>query len=97
MNIGTVASNQIHWQKNGWWDWATGCDFPGNDLRNETTRVPVTNSCEFKCSVTPECTHFIWKPRICYLKRGPVAKSDAIISDPTMVCAIYLKQDVKLN
>ncbi len=60
-------NNEIHWQNISkglnltyGYQWAAGCDFPGNDFRNETTKIPLTNNCEYKCLVNTGCTHFSW-------------------------------------
>lgn len=93
-----AQKNEIHWQNISkgmnltyGFQWAPGCDFPGNDLRNETTRIPLTNNCEYKCLVTPECTHFSWNFNTCYMKKGPITMKDAKLADPNGVCAILTR------
>lgn len=63
----TVPKDEIHWQNISkglnltyGYQWAAGCDFPGNDLKNLTTRIPLTNACEYYCLVNTGCTHFSW-------------------------------------
>lgn len=86
-----MPSNQLSWQFLTYGiniTWAPGCDFPGNDLKYELTKIPVNNQCEYKCGKTSGCTHYTWNDGVCYMKKGSVTKSDAVLSHPNMVCGI---------
>jgi hypothetical protein len=90
-NLDTILSNKLNWQYLTYYgnvSWAPGCDFPGNDLKYELTKIPVNNQCEGKCRKTTGCSHFVWNEGICYMKKGPVTENDAVNADPNMVCAI---------
>ena len=68
--------------------WAPKCKFLGNDIRNFTTRMPVTNQCIWNCQNNAACTHFVYSNGVCFLKKGPVKMSNAILADPYTVCGI---------
>ena len=58
-------------------------------MKNEPTRMPVTNQCQWKCQNNAGCTHFVWSNSTCYLKKGQVSINDAVISnDLNTVCGI---------
>ena len=86
-----LQRRDINWNGN---NWATSCDFNGNDLSNVQTSA---DQCGPKCSTTPACTHFTWTQYnggTCWMKQGQISKSDAIqTNDPTMVCGVVDKQD----
>jgi len=79
------AHSAIVWQGN----WALGCDFRGNDLKDELT---FGENCGTRCSQTTGCTHFTWTDHndgTCWMKYGPVSKSDAVENaDRSAVCGI---------
>ena len=65
------------------------CDFNNHDLSN--VRI-APELCGPKCASTSGCTHFTWtgwNGGTCWMKYGPISKSDAYsTSDPTMVCGV---------
>lgn len=87
--IVSPPSNSIMWENLLYnITWAPGCNFLGNDFKNEPTRMPVTNQCQYKCQNNIGCTHFVWANQTCWLKKGPVSTSSAVKADPNMVCGI---------
>jgi exo-beta-1,3-glucanase (GH17 family) len=92
VSFGNVYS--IDWQQ-GKQVWAMGCDFVGNDLTNAKTSG---EQCGDTCDQNPQCTHFSWtnyNDGTCWLKSGPVSKSDAIESnDKSIVCG-FANRDPK--
>lgn len=85
-------TNQIIWNDG---DWALNCDFPGNDFANEGGAGEL---CSTMCRNTPDCTHYAWAYNVCYKKKGPVTKSNAIYSaTPGSVCGITLATAVTPN
>lgn len=83
---GGGSGSNINW--NGQ-NWASSCDFLGNDLSN--VQVP-SEGCGGKCAQTSGCTHFTWTNYMggtCWMKTGSVSKNDAFAtSDPSMVCGV---------
>jgi len=87
--IGFIWSNSIvfgiRWNEN----WAFSCDFDGNDLSNVQCPGEL---CSTKCGQTSGCTHFAWtnyNGGTCWMKSGPISKSNAIhSSDPSIVCGV---------
>jgi hypothetical protein len=76
------AANDIKWQGN----WATGCDFLGNDLRS--IKVPGYH-CGQECWNNKDCTHFTFSDGTCKLKCGKVSKKDAVGGkSPEHVCGV---------
>ncbi|XP_055345538.1 LOW QUALITY PROTEIN: endoglucanase-like [Paramacrobiotus metropolitanus] len=73
----------IDWNGN----WAMGCDFAGNDLRQ--AQLPG-DQCGDHCADNTNCTHFAWSNwngGTCTLKGGSVSKQDAVDSgDSSTVC-----------
>ena len=57
-------------------------------MKKESTNMPVTNQCQWKCQNNAGCTHFVWNNRTCFMKKGAISIKDAIIDDPNMVCGI---------
>lgn len=43
-------------------------DFKGNDLARSSSKVNSTEECESLCLTNKECTHFVLKKSVCYLK-----------------------------
>ncbi|CAF3140626.1 unnamed protein product [Rotaria sp. Silwood2] len=76
----------IQWNGN---NWATSCDFRGNDLYSVQISAEL---CGGKCAKVQGCTHFTWTQYnggTCWLKSGAVSKSDAFsTNDSTMVCGV---------
>ncbi|OWA55033.1 putative Vascular endothelial growth factor receptor 3 [Hypsibius exemplaris] len=79
-DISTVKE-KIIWTGN----WGQACDWSGNDFRH----VPSSGAehCNDQCAAIEICTHFTWTPKhanvtddTCFMKRGAVNKSDAIVS-----------------
>ncbi len=89
---------QIKWvnniNNNG--KWATGCDWPGNNISSLVT--PVEN-CGPTCAATPQCTKFTWlSDSTCLLKSGSTALSNAVVSkDPNSICSAVPSQLIYLN
>ncbi|CAF3029479.1 unnamed protein product [Rotaria sp. Silwood2] len=81
-----LVKRGIAWNGN---NWAMGCDFVNNDLKNVQVRG---EDCSGKCAETPGCTHFVWtnwNGGTCWMKQGSVSKNDAIAtSDQGMVCGV---------
>lgn len=80
------AAQPINWGSN---NWASACDFIGNDL----TSVRLFDyQCGEKCEATSGCTHFTWtgfNGGTCWMKSGSTSKSNAIFTnDYNMVCGI---------
>ena len=78
----------ITWNDN----WASGCDFHGNNLSEVLTKTG--EQCSEECANTIFCTHFTWtslQGGTCWMKRGPVSKNDAFSvtsGDPGMICGL---------
>ncbi|RNA10692.1 SCP-like extracellular [Brachionus plicatilis] len=70
-------------------NWALGCDFNENNLKNVLSKG---EQCGPKCVQTPGCTHFTWtnfRDGTCWMKKGPVAKSNAfVLNHSGAVCGI---------
>ncbi|CAF0981790.1 unnamed protein product [Adineta steineri] len=70
-------------------NWATSCDFPGNELSNV---LIASKFCSAKCIQTQGCTHYVWSTwnnGTCWMKKNNISKTDAILTDhPTMICGI---------
>lgn len=81
LNLGNRINNFVVEWKEG--NYANGCDFPGNDLIQMQSK---SNECGALCDRRRDCTHYTWIPLdngiaqsgTCWLKKGPVKKSDAI-------------------
>ena len=72
----THTNAQIQWQGN----WASNCDFFGNDLSSAICR---SEECGGKCANTAGCTHFSWSITdggTCWMKnkKGGISKGEAI-------------------
>lgn len=84
-----VVVGAINW--NGQ-NWAMGCDFRDNDLKNVRVRG---EDCGGECARTADCTHFAWNQYeggTCWLKQGSVTKANAFESaDSNMVCGVVDK------
>jgi len=76
----------INWNGN---NWATGCDFTGNDLSNVQIRG---EDCGGKCAETSGCTHFTWTTfngGTCWMKKGFISKNNAVsTNDQSVVCGV---------
>ncbi|CAF1050459.1 unnamed protein product [Rotaria sordida] len=81
-----VVKRAINW--NGQ-NWAMACDFNNNDLSSVQTKPEL---CGPQCAATAGCTHFTWSNwngGTCWMKKGPISKSDAVPStDSSMVCGV---------
>ncbi|CAF3813101.1 unnamed protein product [Rotaria sp. Silwood1] len=82
---GFVKRN-IAWNGN---NWAMGCDFADNDMKNVQVRG---EDCSGRCAETAGCTHFVWTKwngGTCWMKKGSVSKNDAIATNnQDMVCGV---------
>ena len=76
----------VNWNGN---NWALGCDFSGNDLKNVQTS---SDRCGGTCAQTKGCTHFAWSNHnggTCWMKQGSVSRNNAFqTSDQSMVCGV---------
>ncbi|CAF3881220.1 unnamed protein product [Rotaria sp. Silwood1] len=76
----------INWNEN---NSALACDFLGDDLSDVRIESEL---CRGQCAQTSGCTHYTWtiySDGTCWMKSGPVSKSDAIYTnDTSMVCGI---------
>ena len=90
MVCGVVASSAINWQPD---NWALGCDFNGGDIGSAQVRG---EDCGAECAKKSGCTHFTWtsfNDGTCWMKGGPVSKSDAVSAeDQGTVCGIVSGQ-----
>ncbi|CAF3678835.1 unnamed protein product [Rotaria sp. Silwood1] len=81
-----VPISNIQW--NGQ-NWATSCDFNGNDLSHVKIKPEL---CGPICLQTQECTHYTWTTLnggTCWMKKGNISKADAFsTNDTTMVCGV---------
>lgn len=71
-------------------NWALGCDFRGNDLKNVLSR---SEECEVLCASNPQCTHYTWNNAFggsCWMKHyNGVSKKDAVVTlDVSFVCGV---------
>lgn len=66
--------------------WALECTFTGRDFLHVKTSG---SECGSLCEHQRNCTHFVWMDNTCWLKYGPVSKSNAIpTGDPFTTCGI---------
>lgn len=77
----------IQWNKN---NWAEGCDFRGNDVKNVRSR---SEECVGLCASNSLCSHFNWNSAFggtCWMKQYyGVSKNDAVVtSDASSICGI---------
>ncbi|CAF1087232.1 unnamed protein product [Adineta steineri] len=81
-----VIPATIHWNAT---NWATSCDFPGNDL--SYVFIP-SMFCNAKCLLTQGCTHYTWttfNTGSCWMKKNNMSRADAILTnDSSMICGI---------
>ena len=82
----TQAAQPVDWKGD---NWATGCEFRGNDLMSVQTS---SEQCGSRCVNTEGCTHFTWTTRnggTCYMKSGGISQADAVnTGDSTQICGI---------
>ncbi|XP_037037416.1 uncharacterized protein LOC119075136 [Bradysia coprophila] len=90
LTVAVSDSYGITWNDN----WALGCDFRGNDLKDVKMRG---EDCGGRCASTQGCTHFTWTDYdggTCWMKKNSVSKSDAFEStDKSAVCGIVENSD----
>lgn len=56
--------------------WAQSCSFEGKNFKS----IEINGEeCGRMCDINPQCTHYTWNSGTCGLKRGPIAKNDAIV------------------
>ena len=78
----------ISWNNGDDGPWAFGCDFNGNDLKNERSRG---EECSGKCKQTSGCTHYTWtnfNDGTCWMKQGSISQSNAIKGPDDSVCGV---------
>ena len=86
-----ARTRRIEWNGN----WALGCDFRGNGLSSEPSKM---KECRRLCKATSGCTHYVWtddEDGICWMKSGKVSKLDAIYTgyDGMMCGVVETKED----
>ncbi len=85
----------VSWQSG---NWAFACDFHNNDLSNQIVSGP---KCRGLCASTSGCTHFTWTTYnggTCWMKSGPVSKSNAFdTGDNSMLCGIVSSDNGNSN
>lgn len=80
-------TKKIAWNGN---NWAVGCDFRGNDVKNVRSSA---EECGGYCAVHSQCTHYTWNNAFgdtCWMKqfRG-VSKNDAVLTlETSFVCGV---------
>lgn len=76
----------LEWKES---NFAHGCDFPGHDLVQVAAK---SDECGTLCDRRRECTHYTWtrfNNGTCWLKTGPVLRTDAIrTQDLSMICGL---------
>ena len=72
-NVSKVCDlKKIEW--NGFW--ARNCEFIGNDI--DSIKYESSVECSKSCDSNLKCTHYTYNNGTCHLKRGPIAKSNAV-------------------
>lgn len=86
-----TAASKITWNDS----WALGCMFVGRDFLHVQTSG---SECGNLCDRTLDCTHFSWNNNTCWLKYGPISKSNAIpTSDNSTTTCGLSRADLKKN
>ncbi len=78
-NIRNATIEVIKWEEAYSMSNGDSCEFEGNDISSISSVESYTCALQF-CRYNPECTHYTWTSEnggTCYLKTGPVVKSDA--------------------
>lgn len=80
-------AKKITWNGN---NWALGCDFRGNDVKNVRSSG---EQCGGLCAADTVCTHFTWNNAFggtCWMKDyDGLSKDDALVaSDTSSVCGV---------
>jgi hypothetical protein len=87
-NFGFFEFYQGMWKDS---NWAKKCEFKGNNLTH-VTNVKSDSDCAMQCSFISNCTHFTWTEHnngTCWMKKGPVWRSNAIESkEESTICGI---------
>ncbi|KAJ3270149.1 hypothetical protein HDV01_007697 [Terramyces sp. JEL0728] len=75
--IATIISSvaAIDWNRDQNGDWASNCDFPGNDISWQQTEGP---QCSAYCRSVPGCTQYSYYQGWCYAKSGGLGRNNAI-------------------
>ena len=87
----------ISWNNGDDGPWASGCDFNGNDLKNERSRG---EECSGKCRQTSGCTHYTWtnfNDGTCWMKQGSISQSNANKAADDFVCGILNSVPITSN
>jgi hypothetical protein len=82
------GSGGLEWHVEGKLHWASGCDLPGNDLSNESSK---DSECGSKCQAHGGCTNFAWTNHnggTCWIKGGQVSEANAVKLDGA-VCGFF--------
>ncbi|KAJ3320206.1 hypothetical protein HDV06_005450 [Boothiomyces sp. JEL0866] len=69
------STSAINWNRDQNGDWASDCDFPGNDIANQQTDGP---SCSAFCRSVSGCTQYAYFQGVCYAKSGNLGRNDAV-------------------
>ncbi|KAJ3320195.1 hypothetical protein HDV06_005439 [Boothiomyces sp. JEL0866] len=69
------SASAINWNRDQNGDWASDCDFPGNDIANQQTDGP---SCSAFCRSVSGCTQYAYFQGVCYAKSGNLGRNDAV-------------------
>ena len=91
MVCGYVNRTVIQWMPA---NFAFSCKFVGKE--NDLVDFPSAGeTCGTTCEKTDSCSHFNWANGRCFLKTGPILKSDAVfVDDPAIVCGIILNKNL---
>ena len=85
-----ARTRRIEWNGN----WALGCDFLGNGLSSEPSKM---KECRRLCKAASGCTHYVLtddEDGICWMKSGKVSKLDAIYTGyDGMMCGVVETKD----
>ncbi|KAJ3316997.1 hypothetical protein HDV06_002213 [Boothiomyces sp. JEL0866] len=74
--IASIASAQIQWNRDQNGDWASDCDFPGNDISWQQTQGP---DCSAYCRSVSGCTQYSYYQGWCYAKSGGLGRGNAVV------------------
>ncbi|KAJ3268154.1 hypothetical protein HDV01_003367, partial [Terramyces sp. JEL0728] len=65
----------IDWNRDQNGDWASNCDFPGNDISWQQTEGP---QCSAYCRSVSGCTQYSYYQGVCYAKSGGLGRANAV-------------------
>ncbi|KAJ3321151.1 hypothetical protein HDV06_004604 [Boothiomyces sp. JEL0866] len=70
-----TSSAAINWNRDQNGDWASDCDFPGNDISSQNTAGP---DCSAYCRSVSGCTQYAYFNGVCYAKYGGLGRNSAV-------------------